>query len=1301
MFHILIGAEVMKNKHLMGGVIVLCCVLLMQGLQAQEIANYGIKSLTQKDGLSSSKVYSLLQDHQGFVWIGTDEGVNRYDGHRIETFCLTSACDGKSDEVFVRYLFEDSRQRLWIATNTGLFQMSPDRRSVQRYNLEDVDGDSYDVSSLSEDASGTLWIGCRKGLYQYAAGGSDRTLQKYDAQNPALRNISFIQRVEEDLWIGSWTTGVYHLEGRTGQFTDVNEAVDRPAAVPALASPITLAEGPDGSIWIGCYGHGLYNLTKDIQFKRFFQHDDNDPESINGNKIKSLAFDQKGYLWIGTEEAGIDRLAPAEGKFTHFLSSFQDQGAYEGYSIYSSFVDQQDQLWLGFRNDGIQIVPLNDPLFASYPLKNFPEGEQVISGLHASREALWVGVKGGLVRRSTHSEHEDFARLPNGESPLAIYELLNGKVLTGTITGNIFLYNPQQRSFQQFLSSEDQTLLKGKKVNSFYEYAPDKVIVGTQAGTYLIELSNPRLTMIADVWTHSILPDPDEFIWLVSFSRDPIQYFPSTGKAIQHQPAVDGDLKAAVYLGQTLYIGTDLGFFSYDPKTRATKHHTDIFPFLNMQVNAMVADDQRNIWFSSTDAIVHYNPTNELFRTFDTFDGVSPNRFRDEMSARVSNGRLVFGGNNGLQEIDPSRFVQDEPKRPVTFTNLVFNQSRREDMHLAGNHTNQLVELQHTQRTLTVQFSLLSFRNPDKHRYQYQLSESGDTWIDLGNQAEVNLINLPAGEHTLSVRATDDNGIWSAPSILTMKVYPPLLLRWYFIALYALAFFAVVATIFRLRSRQLRLEKDYAVEHIKSENIKEKSEREAEFHNMRLMFFTNISHEFRTPLTLILAPLEKFIQKGIEPSPEHLQLMYRNAERLRRLIGQILDFRKMESNQLKFDPTFGDIVKFTNECGKLFEAMANQKRVALKMDTPAKGQLLWFDRDKYEKIIINLLSNAFKFTNDGQVLLQMTSEDDSHGDTSKIKIVVEDTGTGIHPEHLPKIFDRFYHVKNKNSDQTNGTGIGLALVKELVELHNGQIWVESVKGQGTRFTVELNLDNSHQVDQTPDSDGVDAGEVNLLFDTTEQTPLPQEALEEEQGYLPTLLIVEDDVDLREFVRVEFSNTYKVVEAENGNQGFKAAIKHVPDIILSDISMPEVDGLEMTERLKKDERTNHIPIILLTAHGSTLHQRKGFEIGVEDFIVKPFSSEILEIRINNLLQSRQELQNRFQKEFKVEPHGLPTTSMDQAFLDRAMNVIQENLNNADFSATQFAEEMCMSRVHLYRKLKALTNESVSGFVKIVR
>jgi signal transduction histidine kinase/DNA-binding response OmpR family regulator len=580
-----------------------------------------------------------------------------------------------------------------------------------------------------------------------------------------------------------------------------------------------------------------------------------------------------------------------------------------------------------------------------------------------------------------------------------------------------------------------------------------------------------------------------------------------------------------------------------------------------------------------------------------------------------------------------------------------------------------------------------------------------ENWFDLGNQNSVTFTNLDPGHYTLKIKAANEENNWGPVEELKIHVSPPLSQTWYAYTFYVIVLISIYIFIRQFYKNREKLEIRLKDEHMNFEKIKAKAKHESEFSQMRLKFFTNISHEFRTPLTLILGPLENFVKNNKWPSEDHLKLMHKNAERLQRLITQILDFRSMESKNLKFEPSWGNITRFVQETAQLFVPITQQKGLEFHLHNNTKDVFAWFDHDKLEKIIYNLLSNAHKHTQKGSITftMNMFKRDElpykskkwkSDEYSSFLELIVHDSGEGIPENKIPHIFDRFYHLQSNNTS-VQGTGIGLTLTKELLEIHNGKIFVKSVVEEGSEFRVILPLKTENsQADSTIQE--MDEEDDYLLSVVENEFPDKKP-----QQNLPVILVVEDNEDLRKYMQVEFGQKYKLIEADNGIAGLELALETIPDLIISDLMMPQMDGIELCKEIKKDPRTSHVPIIILTAHSSQFNKIRGYEIGADDYITKPFSSELLVLRIDNLLKGRKELQLKFSREVRLKPKDLQISNMDERFLTKAMEVVEENLNDSEFNADSFASEMCMSRVHLYRKLKALTDMSVSDFVKTAR
>ena len=1275
-----------------------------------------VRSLSQFQGLSSAKITCLLKDRKGYVWIGTSNGLNRYDGTSMTLFMHNPENANSIGSNAIASLYEDKYGHLWVGTKDGLYTFNYKNQSFSRQIIDSKEKDH--ITSMTEDKDGNLWIGNIYGLIKYNHEKQTFQLTDFtDKQNDEKTNfaIKIIADRQGELWIGTWNHGIYRMNPLTGAYKKFIVPGYEKSEPFTTGSVTTIEEGPDGSLWFGCWGYGLLRIFPDRQQVTWYKHDMDNPNSLNGNEVKSLAFDASGYLWIGMEESGLDRLAPESENFTHYFVEFQSSDIYEGKGVYSLMIDDQALMWLGFRNDGVKIVPLSNTVFENYQTMDQPYSK--VFSICEMPQGIYTGSRGAVDKFDLKIGKHLTYPLPTGETPISMYRFTDQSMLLGTYMGSIFEFNTESGRFAQIGNDALQKELYDQKIECFFKVSDSEILIGAKKALYRLNLEDYRFKTVINDWSHAIHEGNAKSVWIMSWS-DFYQYFPETGKLIKHSTEAKGDVKTELLMSndETVYLGTDLGFYSQNLKTGELQLFKDIFPYLNNQVNAIVADNQNHLWLTSESELIYYNPQQNKFKTFNEEDGLPNMRFYDGVGIKLENGSIAFGGEGGMLIFDPLKIEDKGNKANLTFTKMsILNemQKRRDRAFPNDRDISEMDEiyLQYRQNIITFHFALLSYVNPSKHRYQYLLEGFNEQWFDLGNQNAVTFTNLDPGEYTLKIRAANEENNWGPTKELRIHVRPPIYQTWYAYVLYMLMLASVYLFIRQFYKNKEKLKSRLKDEHMRFEKMKAKARHESDFSQMRLKFFTNISHEFRTPLTLILGPLENFVKNQKWPTEEHLRLMHKNAERLQRLITQILDFRSMESKSLKFEPSWGDVVRFIKETAQLFAPMAQQKSLSFKILDPSGGLMAWFDRDKLEKIIYNLLSNAFKHTQNGEVSIEM----EIYTKTSVpyqskrwamdeyeqfIEIIVKDSGNGIPEDKIPNIFDRFFHLHTNNSSNVQGTGIGLALTKELVNMHNGKIFVRSKLNEGSTFHViiplkTVNAEEDQRLENNIQSNP-DAENVSLSMDH-KYHKLPIRA---EQN-LPNVLIVEDNEDLREYMRVEFAQYFDLLEAENGKKGLEKAFEFIPDLIISDLIMPEMDGIEFCKEIKNDARTSHIPIIILTAHGSHIDKVRGYEIGADDYITKPFSSDLLLLRIENLLKNRKELQTKFSREVRLQPKDLPISNMDERFLTKAMEVVEENLNNSDFNADSFASEMCMSRVHLYRKLKALTDQSVSDFVKTAR
>ncbi|WP_157637981.1 two-component regulator propeller domain-containing protein [Flexithrix dorotheae] len=1293
--------------------IIACIWLIHSQVDAQNLDHFNeeqTKILSQISGLTSPKVYCILKDKKGFVWLGTSDGLNRYDGNSITVFKHDLSNPKSIGSNAINCLFQDQEGGLWIGTNNGLYTFNYHDQSFTNHY-----GPKIKVYSICEDKDGKIWLGSRKGLISY-----NQTTKKFQhvpfleevVMNATKSNFSLEILTDRhgEIWIGTWNHGIYRMNPITGEYVRFTPEGFENYDILKTGHISSIEEGPDGSLWFGSWNYGLLKVATNRQKITNFLHHHDNPNSLNGNEIKALKFDEKGFLWIGMEESGLDRFAPEKEEFIHYFNAFQTSDLFEGPSIYSIMVDDQSQLWLGFRNDGVKIVPLQKSPFKLY--KNESVETTRVFSVCETPQKIFSGIKGGIELWDLKNNSLKYFELPTKETPISFYYDGKDLLYLGTYKGSLFTFHIEKHQFNKIPLPAFQHINKDNKIECFYPLSDRQLLIGCKRGLVKFDPETGKQKLVLNNWVHSILEGENESLWLMGWSNIQ-QYYPQTGKVTHYESKAKGDTKSQ-YLSndKTIYLGTDLGFYKQDLLTDSISLFKDIFPYVNNQVNSIVPDNQGNLWFTADHGLVFFDLTNQKFRTFDKTDGLPEIRFQDGVGMKLKNGNILFGGEGGMITFDPLKIEDTGNQANLTFTNIsILNKTLNpnDPSYPFDGDISEIdqIEIDYAQNIVKIDFSLLSYINPDKHRFQYLLEGFNNNWFDLGNQNFVTFTNLDAGDYILKIKAANENNNWGPVKELKIKVNPPWYNTWLAYFFYALSFVLIILWIKQFYKNREVLKSKIKDEHLKFEKVKAKAKNESVFSQMRLKFFTNISHEFRTPLTLILGPLDNFVKNNKAPEEEHLRLMHRNAERLQRLINQILDFRSLEGNNLKLEPSWGDVIRFVKETAQLFVPMAQQKELTFNIYQNTESLHAWFDQDKLEKVIYNLLSNAFKHTKTGEINISIStlSKDELTKESTLIntpydtllELVISDTGEGIEADKIPHIFDRFYHLQSHTSSTTQGTGIGLTLTKELVEIHGGQIHVESQLQKGSKFKVVIPI-NTAQKEGTdllvPEEQGAPE---SLTIDTEE----PQEEPTLAEHKVPTILVVEDNEDLRDYMHVEFSKKYQLEDAENGKEGLEKALKIIPDLIISDLMMPVMDGIEFCKAIKKDERTSHIPIIILTAHGSHINKIQGYEIGADDYITKPFASDLLTLRVENLLRSRQELQSKFSREVRLQPRDLQISNMDERFLNKAMEVVEANLNNSDFNADSFASEMCMSRVHLYRKLKALTNQSVSDFVKTAR
>jgi signal transduction histidine kinase/DNA-binding response OmpR family regulator/sugar lactone lactonase YvrE len=733
-------------------------------------------------------------------------------------------------------------------------------------------------------------------------------------------------------------------------------------------------------------------------------------------------------------------------------------------------------------------------------------------------------------------------------------------------------------------------------------------------------------------------------------------------------------------------------------------------------ISAVEIDDNGDIWAGSNRGFSRIRYDTREVRNFDIADGLLNLDIVDRSGFKDKDGWLYFGSRDGIVYFHPDSIKDNTHVPPVHITGLNIGDERKNfDKPL---YELSSIELQYNENDISFDFVALDYVNPQKNQYAYMLEGYDEDWRYAGNRRSAYYTNLSPGNYTFRVKGSNNDGYWNEEGAsLVVTIHPPFWTTWWAYGIYTFIFLGGLWLIRRNELNKIKLRQDLELEHVHAESL-------AKLDMEKNKFFSNISHEFRTPLTLILGPLDRFIGNlTSEQQKQELNLVRRNARRLQTLINQLLSLSKLESGKMTLKARAENMVRLTKLFVDSFQSMAEDKGISLEFESEAEEIIMYLDKLKYEKVVNNLLSNAFKFTEKGGKVKVSISSLQVVDNKEIVFVKFSDTGIGIRKERLPHVFDRFYQVDEQQLKTHLGTGIGLALTKELVELHRGTISVDSELGMGTSFTISLLSGKEHlkeeEIADRKDSFGVAEATIlqtdddlladDYLFVEDVATRQELQTFTTINNNLPILLIVEDNEDMRSYIKSYLADVYQVLEATNGNEGAEIAIEQLPDIIVSDLMMPVMDGQEMTEKLKGDERTSHIPIILLTAKASMNTKLEGLETGADDFLTKPFDAKELLIRIRNLVEQRRRLQKLLsqhigdaaQTRIIRETAGKSMSKMDEKFLEKAKAVVDEHLSDTDFSTEKFARQMAMSRTQLHRKLKGLTNLSASDFVRDIR
>jgi signal transduction histidine kinase/ligand-binding sensor domain-containing protein/AraC-like DNA-binding protein len=1269
-------------------------------------------NFTIEDGLSNNLVHCVFQDSKGWIWFGTNQGVNRFNGYKFTAFQNNPFDSTSLAGLLVRVIFEDNKGNLWVGTESGglnLFDKAKER-FTRVLTGSDSKSIGNSVKTIVQDNKGLLWIGTNAGLKSFNPANYEVHTylnSETDVNTPGDNYVRVLQTdLNGKIWLGT-NAGPDILDPSTGKFTRLS------AQIPDLKDEIwELYLDTDGKIWIGTYNNGVFIVDPNTyQYKRLLF----DENKERGNTVRAIIHDRKGIYWIGTR-GGLYRYDIKTGQSFLSMNDERESKSLIHNSVLDLMEDKKGDIWVTTRG-GVSLMVREKQVFSHY--KALPNDTRYLNDneIYAiwsdNTGNIWLGTdKGGvnILNRKTKTfsyltKEQGGAKHLTSNCIKAFMEDGIGNVWIGTFRGGINVYNLKSKQISYLRNdAANPNSLSDDMVWALLRDKKGAIWIGTNSNLDWYDTSTRKFQHFSDVSANQPIiwmnEDSEGDLWLGQ-GTSIIVYRPNFGVLSRFNE--QGRWFYQDTKGRCWLATIDKGLALYDKKKGPLKYYDERSGIANNQSLSIIEDYAGCLWIGTANGLSRFNPETYRFTNFDRNDGLQNNQFLYGAAYKAPTGELLFGGISGFNIFNPRNVTNNPYIPPVVFSDLkIFNKSVEisdaEDAILTSAIDEiKKITLPFDQNILTIDFAALNYAQSNKNQYRYKLEGFEKNWTESGNQRSATYTNLNPGIYTFRVLASNNNGIWNKQGTsLSIEILPPFWKTWWFKIFVALAFIAIVYLLIIFIVNREKLRHELVFERVKAKKMHE-------LDSIKLRFFTNISHEIRTPLTLIIGPLERMLQSDMPQSEvkNHLAIMQRNANQLLKLINQLLDFRKLETGNLKLELSKGDIVSFVSDIVSSFSDLANEKGIKLKCNAVNAEVFTFFDPDKLEKIMNNLLSNAMKFTDSGgsvSVNVSMLIDDsESHngeaGDLRFIEIAVKDTGIGIPPASRERIFTRFFQLPTNKTN--TGTGIGLSLTRELVKLHGGNIFVESKQGKGTKFTVRIPYTTEvfNEVNSPGASTEKALGESDML---TYSPVLSPEYLSDQ-----ILLIIEDNADVRYFIRSNFEPEFKVYEAADGKDGFNQALKLIPDIIISDVMMPGMDGNELCKKLKKDERTSHVPIIMLTALTSKENTLEGLASGADDYITKPFDINILRTKVENMLSLRKTFREKFSGEMVLQPTKITITSPDEKFLRKAIEIVEKNIGDPDLDIEKFSDELGVSRMQLYRKLAALTDMTVKEFIRDIR
>ncbi|MCL5245520.1 response regulator [Cellulophaga sp. 20_2_10] len=1322
------------------------CTFFCVPIEAQnKTQNFNFETI--KEGISKVGIYTIIQDNNGFIWIGTNgSGLYKFDGldYISYKFKQGDSTSISSNLVFSSYLDKDNN--LWVGTEDGLNLYDRDLDQFKKISIGELKGVNISVLSILEH-NGNLYIGTRNyGLFSLNLKTRKiKRLRIKDDSSPAINSIQ--KNKSGTIFLGT-SLGLRKLD-------TLNSLIVKPKKLEGFNTsnfeiPIqTLLVDSSDNLWAGSYTKGIFKYQLQgnniIGFSQF---------SITEKRILSLVELADKTFLFGSENDGLFHLDSNGVLIKNYLYNKKDKNSIRSNSIWSLFVDNNQRIWMGYYNSGVVV---SDHLFDKFgnieSLENNPNSLQTgsVTGIiKGNSNKLWITMDGGgvdvldmetsVVNHINISDSTFYKGLTSNYIQTILLDS-RGDIWAGSWDSGIYILKKGEKIFTNINIQNSKGKLLSNAILSIAEGKDGVIWIGTfYTGLYSFNPDTEILTHhnsqeflekgLATSDVRKILIDSNETIWvgttagLFTIDKD-INGKLGITSFVKPMAKANNNQKSSIHIlslyeskDNYIWIGTrGAGLCRYDKRNKEFKWYNKSSGLEEENVASIIEDNSGNIWVSGNSGITKLDLKFNKVINYSTNDGLLSDDFNFNAVLKDEEGKLFFGNYKGIDYFNPKDLNTNSSKPSLYLTGLkIFNKDvipKEENSPLFKTITEtKSIEFNYKQSVFTIDYTGISYTRPEKNQYAYYLEGFEKSWNYVGNQRSATYTNLDYGDYVFKLKAANNDGLWNeTPLELKIKILPPWWKTNWALTLYVLLFILGVLLLNKITKNRIK-EKEL-IKNERNQRIQQE-----ELNKKKLQFFTNISHEFRTPLTLILNPLKDIMRDETLNLPEKVKskhsTIYRNSDRLFRLINELMDLRKLEFDKVRVRASELNLVDFTKNIVLFFKEEASNRNIFLTLDTEMSLIKTWADQNMLEKIIFNILANAMKVTpDDGVINVNLIDNDEDYilpliSSTEAVKvveIVISDTGKGLEEDQVDKIFERFYQVESLNKTYYGGTGIGLEVVSSFVNLHKGKIEVTSKIDEGTTFRIILPKGKEHfskdEIKSFKLEEDLPKKEINFIPENKISRKEEEDEKEKTTSKKYTILVVEDNTELRNYLKTELSKTYKVLVANNGLEGLSVAEKSFPDVILTDVIMPEMDGFEFCKRIKTDIKTSHIPLLMLTAKARIDDRIEGIEHGSDAYMTKPFDMRLLTLRLSQLITSRKLIFDKYFSEVSGGKENTNATSIDKEFINKVLAYIGENISNSSLSVEELANELNLSKSQSYRKIKSLTGQTPNELLRRIR